>query len=80
MAIAGGLERIFEIGPVFRAENSNTNRHATEFMMVDMEFSCVDSHEDVMVMEEKWLHHVLSEVALKHGDAIKETFGIKMIL
>lgn len=32
MAIMCGLERVFEIGPVFRAENSNTNRHLTEFV------------------------------------------------
>ena len=30
MAIAGDMERVFEIGPVFRAENSNTSRHLTE--------------------------------------------------
>lgn len=30
MAIAGDMERVFEVGPVFRAENSNTNRHLTE--------------------------------------------------
>lgn len=37
MAIIGGLERVFEIGPCFRAENSNTGRHLTEFTGVDIE-------------------------------------------
>ncbi len=37
MAIAGGLERVFEIGPAFRAEPSFTSRHETEFTSIDME-------------------------------------------
>ncbi|EIJ94977.1 aspartyl-tRNA synthetase [Nematocida parisii] len=37
MAIIGGLERVFEIAPCFRAENSNTGRHLTEFTGVDIE-------------------------------------------
>lgn len=37
MAIIGGFERVFEIGPCFRAENSNTGRHLTEFTGVDLE-------------------------------------------
>ena len=55
MAIAAGMEKVFEVGPVFRAENSNTNRHATEFTGFDLEFSYIDSYEDVMVMEEDLL-------------------------
>ncbi|KAH8914633.1 aspartyl-tRNA synthetase [Atractiella rhizophila] len=39
MCIAGGMERVFEIGPVFRAENSNTHRHLTEFTGLDLEMS-----------------------------------------
>ena len=37
MAIAGGIDRVFEVGPVFRAEPSFTSRHATEFTGVDVE-------------------------------------------
>ncbi|KAI5185207.1 aspartyl-tRNA synthetase [Nematocida homosporus] len=37
LAVIGGLERVFEIGPCFRAENSNTGRHLTEFTGVDLE-------------------------------------------
>src|SRR3954463_4011175 len=70
MAIASGFERVFEIGPVFRAEPSLTPRHATEFTSVDVEMAWVESHEDVMHMEEEWLHSILSEVCSKHGDAI----------
>ena len=59
MAIAGGFERVFEIGPVFRANPSFTSRHDTEFTSVDVEIAWIDSHEDVMAFEERWLAHVL---------------------
>ncbi len=76
MAMAAGLERVFEIGPVFRANPSFTSRHDTEFTSVDVELSWVDSHHDVMEFEENWLHYVLSVVKDKHGNLIKERFGV----
>ena len=39
MAMAAGFERVFEIGPAFRAEPSFTTRHETEFTSVDVELS-----------------------------------------
>ncbi len=39
MAVCSDFERVFEIGPVFRAENSNTHRHMTEFMGLDLEMA-----------------------------------------
>ena len=75
MAMASGLERIFETGPVFRAEKSYTNKHATEFTGFDLEFSYIDSFEDVMKMEEELLAFALAEVKEKHGDRIVELYG-----
>jgi nondiscriminating aspartyl-tRNA synthetase len=75
MAMAAGFERIFEIGPVFRADPSFTARHMTEFTGVDAEISWIDSHEDVMSSEENMLHDVYQTVKEKHGDEIKELFG-----
>lgn len=63
MAMASGFERIFEVGPVFRAEKSNTNRHTTEFTGFDLEFSYIDSYQDVMDMEAKLLTHMLGRSA-----------------
>jgi hypothetical protein len=48
MAIAAGIDRVFEVGPVFRAEPSFTSRHATEFTGVDLELAWIDDVEDVM--------------------------------
>jgi aspartyl-tRNA synthetase len=75
MAMAGGFGKVFEIGPVFRANPSFTSRHDTEFTSVDVEISWIDSHEDVMAFEERWLGHVLGVVAATHGEQISETFG-----
>ena len=78
MAMAAGFGRVFEIGPVFRANPSFTSRHDTEFTSVDVEISWIDSHEDVMAFEERWLAHVFGVVAAEHGEAIRETFGVEV--
>ena len=44
MAMASGFDRIFEVGPVFRAEKSYTSKHTTEFTGFDLEFSYIDSY------------------------------------
>ncbi|HXB14874.1 MAG TPA: aspartate--tRNA(Asn) ligase [Solirubrobacteraceae bacterium] len=80
MAMAAGFGKVFEIGPVFRANPSFTSRHDTEFTSVDMELSWIDSHEDVMAVEERWLAHVLAAVADTHGERIRETFGAEVVV
>ena len=80
MAMASGLERIFETGPVFRAEKSYTNKHATEFTGFDLEFSYIESFDDVMKMEEELLAYALAKVAEKHGEDIKAQFGLEVIV
>ena len=74
MAMAGGFGKVFEIGPVFRANPSFTSRHDTEFTSVDVEISWIDSHEDIMAFEERWLADVLGVVAREHGEQISKTF------
>lgn len=80
MAMAAGFERIFESGPVFRAEQSYTNRHATEFSGFDIEFSYIDSFEDVMDFEEDLLIYALSKVKEQYGKTIEEVFGTEVIV
>jgi aspartyl-tRNA synthetase len=79
-AIAAGVDRVFEVGPVFRAEPSYTARHATEFTGVDVELAWIDGVEDVMDFEERMLAHALAEVAAAHGPAIKENFGVDVVV
>ena len=80
MAMAAGLSKVFEVAPAFRAENSNTNRHATEFTSFDIEFSYIDSYLDVMDLEEDLLIAGLSLVKERYGDTIKEVFGKEVII
>ena len=80
MAIAAGMEKVFEVGPVFRAENSNTNRHATEFTGFDLEFSYIDSYEDVMDLEEDILIAALKKVKEKYGNEIKNEYNMEVIV
>ena len=48
MAIAGDFEKVFTIGPVFRAENSNTHRHLCEFVGLDMEMAFIHHYHEVI--------------------------------
>jgi aspartyl-tRNA synthetase len=80
MAMAAGFGRVFEIGPVFRANPSFTSRHDTEFTSVDVEISWIDSHEDVMAFEERWLAHVLARVKETHGEQIEATFDSDVVV
>ena len=80
MAMAAGLGRVFEIGPVFRANPSFTTRHDTEFTSVDVELSWIESHEDVMSFEERWLRHVLTTVKDEFSDLIKATFNVEVVV
>jgi nondiscriminating aspartyl-tRNA synthetase len=80
MAMAAGFGKVFEVGPVFRANPSFTSRHDTEFTSVDTEISWIDSHEDVMSFEERWLAHTLAAVKQTHGEQIASTFGVELLL
>ena len=80
MALASNFERVFEVAPAFRAENSNTYRHTTEFTSFDLEFAYIDSYEDVMDMEEDLLITGLSAIKEKYGEKIKELFDIDVVV
>ncbi|GAB2710305.1 aspartate--tRNA(Asn) ligase [Kitasatospora kifunensis] len=78
MAIAGGIDRVFEIGPVFRAEPSYTSRHATEFTGVDVELGWIEDVEQVQRFEEEMIAHALALVAERHGEQIREQYGVEV--
>ena len=61
LAVLGGLERVFEIGPAFRAEKHDTYRHLNEFISFDIEGAWMND-EDVMGVQERMIHHIWSQV------------------
>ena len=69
LAVLGGLERVFEIGPAFRAEKHDTYRHLNEFISFDIEGAWMND-EDVMGVQERMIHHIWSRVAADDQDLI----------
>jgi len=78
MAQPSGFGAVFEIAPAFRADPSFTSRHATEFTSVDAEISWVESHHDVMAMQEQVIRAGLSAVVAKHAAAIHDVLGVEL--
>ena len=78
MSMAAGLGKVFEIGPVFRADPSFTSRHATEFVSIDMEMSWIDSHEDVMNFQEQLMVKAIQAVKDEHGAQIEALYGFEV--
>lgn len=68
--MASGMDRVFEVGPAFRAEEHNTPRHLNEFTSVDIEMSFAD-HNDAMTMLENAVRSGIEEVVENNGDALK---------
>jgi nondiscriminating aspartyl-tRNA synthetase len=72
-----GLDRVFEIGPYFRAESSHTVRHLSEFTSVDIEAAFVD-YEDAMDILEKLVRNVVAELR-ENYNADLQAVGAKEI-
>ncbi|MDD3478098.1 MAG: OB-fold nucleic acid binding domain-containing protein, partial [Candidatus Izemoplasmatales bacterium] len=75
MAMASGFNNVFEIAPAFRAENSHTAYHATEFTSVDAEISWIESHHDVMDMEEAICKRMLQKLKTEIGETFQQLIG-----
>lgn len=78
MAMAAGFNKVFEIGQVFRAENSHTSYHATEILMIDAEISWINGVEDVMDMEEEWVKYFMTKLKNVYGEEIKKVFNVEV--
>ncbi len=71
MFVGGGFERVFEIGPVFRAEKSHTMRHLTEFMGVDFEMGFIVDHTTVMDTIEQMFIDLIHNLQTEAGAELK---------
>lgn len=74
--MSGGMDRIFEIGAIFRAEEHDTRRHLNEATSIDIEASFVD-HEDVMQVLERLIAHVYLRVSEDAATSLN-TLGIEL--
>lgn len=70
MCIAADMGRVFEIGPVFRAENSNTARHMTEYTGLDLEME-VNHYYDALAMIDGMLKHIFSVLRTECAESVR---------
>ncbi|KAI3626296.1 hypothetical protein CBS9595_001657 [Malassezia furfur] len=70
MAISADFGRVFEIGPVFRAEDSNTNRHMTEFTGLDLEMAFKEHYHEVSDLLNELFFFIFTELPKRYGAEI----------
>ena len=75
--MVGVFDRVFETGPVFRAEKHNTKRHLNEYTSLDFEMGYIDGFEDIMGMETGFLQYAME---LLKKDYTKELQILKIQL
>ncbi len=72
MMLVAGFERVFEIGPVFRAEKHHTSRHLCEYTSIDFEISYIENQSDVMNVLEGVVTYVLNKIKKEKDDILEE--------
>ena len=77
MAMAAGFEKVFQIGPVFRANKAFTTRHDTEFTQYDIEVSYV-TYKGLMKLESEIIVEMLSKIREVYGKQIQKYYGIEI--
>lgn len=75
MSMMAGFDKTFEIGEYFRANPSFTSRHDTEFTGIDVEISYIESHHEVMDVEEALLSYIIKGIKNEFNDEYKKYFG-----
>jgi aspartyl-tRNA synthetase len=71
MLIAADFEKVFEIAPVFRAENSNTHRHLTEFTGLDLEMAFEEHYDEVIDVLVEMFMFIFSELRIRYSKEIE---------
>merc|ERR1711939_853085 len=70
MTVTADFEKVYEIGPVFRAEDSNTHRHMTEFTGLDLEMAVEEHYHEVVEFIDGLLRFMFSELKEKYAKEI----------
>ncbi len=66
--MVGVYDRVFEVGPVFRAEKHNTARHLNEYTSLDFEMGFIEGFVDIMNMETAALKYIFSMLEKEYAD------------
>lgn len=77
MAVSCELGKVFEIGPVFRAENANTNRHLTEFIGLDFEMPIFEHYQEILDVAGSLFVHIfdgIRKMCSEELEVIRESF------
>ena len=75
--VGSGLERVFEVGPVYRAEKHETSRHINEYVSLDYEMGFIESEQDVMRMQMGLMRHIVETVRERCAKQV-ERLGAKL--
>lgn len=67
MMVIAGMEQVFEIGPVFRAEQHSSNRHLNEYISMDMEMGFISSEMELMSIENELLIFIIERLKIEFG-------------
>jgi nondiscriminating aspartyl-tRNA synthetase len=76
LMMSGGLDRVYEIGPIFRAEEHDTRKHLNEATSIDIEASFIDN-EDVMVILENLVNYVYNYIS-ENGKVYLKNLGVEI--
>lgn len=69
--MVGVFDRVFETGPVFRAEKHNTKRHLNEYTSLDFEMGYITSYTEIMEMETGFLQHMVNLLKTEYEKELK---------
>ena len=61
--VGSGLERVFEVGHAYRAEDHNTTRHLNEYVSLDLEMGFIENEQDVIELQKKLIQFMFTEVS-----------------
>lgn len=78
--MVGAFERVFEIGPAYRAEPSATTRHVTEVTMLDIEMGFIKEHEDVLDMVQDMTYYALTQTYQEFAKDLKSWEAPELVL
>lgn len=78
--MVGAFERVYEIGPAFRAEPSATTRHMSEVTMLDIEMAFVEDHDEVLDLVGEMTATAIKRVYDEHADDMKSLNAPQLVI